>query len=202
LVNRKKKCTFVADTKCGKIVIYISFKAMKKKVFYLGVMLLLAAVLIPSCKRKTVVTVYDGEVEWKSPASMQFMFMLPKENSDELIKYWSYFIETKVDGNDRTLAIDFKTGEPGTYSGTYDFEKQTWSTQAIDTIELRIYNDTILESLWRGESATLKLNEYKYTRKKQYVDAALDAVLVKEGSTEKRNIKVVIENRLEFYKAK
>ena len=81
----------------------------------------------------------DGEVEWKSPASMQFMLMLPKENSDELIKYWSYFIETKVDGNDRTLAIDFKTGEPGTYSGTYDFEKQTWSTQAIDTIEFAVY---------------------------------------------------------------
>ena len=84
------------------------------------------------------------------------------------------------------------TCEPGVYSGVYDATSEKWSTDAILFVTLNVDYDGVPYPTWRGQSATITIHSYDKRAKR--IDATLEAVMLMDGSTNTRTIRVDMQN--------
>lgn len=161
---------------------------MKKTSVFLCVTILLC-LLVSSCSSNTYTVVNDGEETWQPDVHNETM-VATDENGD--VAFWSPFLQTIIGNSVRGVSFTIHTCEPGIYSGTFDTENQKWSTDAISYLRMTIDYDGTMYPEWYGQSATLTIHKYNKLSKK--INATLEAVVVKSGTTETRNIKVEMKN--------
>lgn len=149
--------------------------------------LLLGVFVFTSCSfgKKAQVTIHDGEMQW--PDGM-FVNGMSATNSDGSIAIWAPFFSVEVGNSLRSLGLSFKTTEPGTYSGVYDPANQKWSNDAFVLVKLNLDYDGIAYPTWWGQSATFTI--HSYDKRSKRISATLEAIVVKEGTSESRNIRV------------
>lgn len=160
---------------------------MKKTFAILGSAVLLCAFLMTSCSlgQKSQVMIDDGELQWPDGVFVNGMSV---HNSDGSVAIWAPFFCVEVDNSLRSLGLSFNTTEPGTYSGVYDLASQKWSNNAIVLVKLNLDYDGVAYPTWWGQSATFTI--HSYDKRSKRISATLDAVVVKEGTSESRNIRV------------
>lgn len=158
---------------------------MKKTFALLGSALLLCAFLMTSCGGpRAQVTVYDGEIQWPT-MYYNVMVGLSEDGTPAL---WCPIIQSQVGNSSRTMSFSVMTCEPGTYSGVYDAANEKWSNPAIANVRLNVDYDGVPYPTWYGQSATVTI--HRYNKRAKLLDATLEAVVMKEGTTETRSIRV------------
>jgi len=164
---------------------------MKKTFALLGSALLLCAFLMTSCSlgQKAQVMIDDGELQWPSIMSSRIMAGHSEDGTQSL---WGPFFQTEVGNSLRTLGFSIFTCQPGTYSSVYDSVTQKWSNPLIGHVSLNVDYDGIAYPTWRGQSATLTI--HRFNKRAKRLDATFEAVVMKDGTTETRNIKVEMRN--------
>lgn len=165
---------------------------MKQTSIIQKVALILSVVLLSSCISgggKTQVTIYDGELEWPSIANSQVMQAIDENGMPAM---WFLFLQTEVGNSLRSLSLSVFTCEPGSYSGLFDAANDKWTNPAIGSIILNVDYDGIPYPTWNGQSAVVTI--HRFDKKAKSIDATVEAVVMKEGTTELRNIKVDIKN--------
>lgn len=163
---------------------------MKKSISFFGLALLLGAFLVSSCSfdKKGTATIYDGETQWSDWA---YKYGTGETNEGDLV-LWHVYFYTEIGNSYRTLALTMNTSEPGTYSGTFDANSEKWSNDAINYVRLTVDYDGQPYPEWEGKSATVTI--HKYNKETKGMTATLEAVVVKKGTSETRNIKVDMDN--------
>lgn len=162
---------------------------MKKTFAIFGSALLLCAFLMTSCdNQKAQVTIHDGEIQWPS----MFYNIMVGLSEDGTPGLWCPIIQSQVGNSSRTMSFTVMTCEPGTYSGVYDAATQKWSNPAITNVRLNVDYDGVPYPTWHGQSATVTI--HRFNKRTKRIDATLDAVVVKDGTTETRNVKVEVTN--------
>lgn len=86
------------------------------------------------------------------------------------------------------FAFSMNTSETGTYSRVYDANTEKWSTDAIGMVKANLDYDGIPYPSGHGKSVTITIQSYD--KKSKHVDWTLEAIVVKEDSTDTRNIKM------------
>lgn len=163
---------------------------MKKTFAVLGSALLLCAILMTSCfNQESKVTVYDGEIEWPSFTNSR---VLTGSTPEGVPAAWCPFFQTQVGNSLRTLGFSVFTCEEGTYSALYDPATQKWSNPIIGHATLNVDYDGVPYPTWNGQSATVTI--HRFNKRAKRLDATFEAIVVKEGTTETRNIKVDVKN--------
>lgn len=163
---------------------------MKKTFSTLGSALLLCAILMTSCSnQKEQITIYDGEIEWPSFTNSSVMVGSTPEGVPTA---WAPFFQTQVDNSLRSLGFSVFTCEPGTYAAVFDTATQKWSNPIIGHATLNVDYDGIPYPTWHGQTATVTI--HRFNKKAKRLDATFEAVVLKDGTTETRNIKVDMKN--------
>lgn len=163
---------------------------MKKTFSILGSALLCCALLMTSCfNKKTQITIYDGEIEWPSIMNSR---MMTGHSEDGTPAAWAPFFQTEIGNTLRTLGFSVFTCEEGTYSAVYDPATQKWSNPVIGSVTLNVDYDGMAYPTWYGRSATVTI--HRLDKKAKRLDATFEAVVMKDGTTETRNIKVNVKN--------
>ena len=163
---------------------------MKKTFAILGSALLLCAILMTSCfNQKSEITIYDGEIEWPSNTMANVMVGSTPEGVPAA---WCPILQTEVGNSFRTLGFSVFTCEEGTYSAVYDPSTQKWSNPIIGSATLNVDYDGVPYPTWRGQSATVTI--HRFNKRTKRLDATFEAIVMKEGTTETRNIKVDVKN--------
>ncbi|MBO7628775.1 MAG: hypothetical protein J6S87_02365 [Bacteroidales bacterium] len=163
---------------------------MKKSISIFGLALLLGAFLLGSCSfdKKGTATIYDGETQWEN---WTYTFATGETPEGDLA-LWQINFATEIGNSYRTLSLTMYTAEPGTYSGVFDENSGKWSDSAIYWIRLTLDYDGQPYPEWEGKSATVTI--HNYDKKTKAMTATLEAVVVKKGTNETRNIKVEMDN--------
>ena len=164
---------------------------MKRTIAILSSALLWGALLFTSCssEKKTEVTIYDGETQW--PSIMDSHIMVGKTEAGK-VEIWAPSFMTEIGNSLRGVTIMIKTSEPGVYSGTYDFTNEKWSNDAIGVLTMTVDYDGQPYPRWYASSATVIIHDYDDDAK--LISATIEAIMVMEGSTNTRNIKVEMKN--------
>ena len=160
---------------------------MKKTPVFFSVIFLFC-VLFSSCSSNPY-TVDDEEETWQ-PDVLNETMVATDENGD--VAFWSPIIQTIIGNSVRGVSFTIHTCEPGMYSGSFDTENQKWSTDAISYLRMTIDYDGKMYPEWYGKWAVLTIHKYNKSSKK--INATLDAILIKTGTTEMRKIKVEMKN--------
>lgn len=175
-----------------KITDYKKYNKMKKTFAILGsAVLLLFAFLMTSCSlgQKAKVVIDDGEIQWPSIKDNRIM---TGHSEDGTPAMWGPFFQTEVCNSLRSLGFSVFTCEPGTYSSVYDPATQKWSDPVIGHVSLNVDYDGIAYPTWHGRSAVVTI--HRFNKRAKRLDATFEAVVMKEGTTETRNIKVEVTN--------
>lgn len=163
---------------------------MKKTFSILGSALLLCAILMTSCSnQKEQITIYDGEIEWPSNTLVNVMV---GSTPDGVPTVWCPILQTQVENSFRTMGFSVFTCEEGTYTSVYDPATQKWSNPIIGSATLNVDYDGIAYPTWRGQSATVTI--HRFNKRAKRIDATFEAIVMKDGTTETRNIKVDVKN--------
>lgn len=164
---------------------------MKKTFAFLGSAVFLCAFLMTSCSlgQKAQVMIDDGEIQWPSIVNSNVMVGRSEDGTPAL---WAPIMQTAVGNSFRTLGFSVFTCEPGTYSSVYDPATQKWSDPVIGSVSLNVDYDGIAYPTWYGRSAVVTI--HRFNKRTKRLDATFEAVVVKEGTTESRNIKVEVTN--------
>ena len=157
---------------------------MKKNTVFC-IAFLLGVLMAASCSSNSQVSVYDGELQWPSIASAR---ITSGTNANGDVGIWAPFLQTEIGNSLRGISFMINTCEPGTYSGVYNAATEKWSTPAITYITMNVDYDGAPYPTWRGQSATLTIHSYNKSTKR--IDATLDAVMLMDGSSNTRNIRV------------
>lgn len=164
---------------------------MKRIIAFLSTAFLWGALLFTSCssEMKTEVTIYDGETEW--PSIMDTHIMVGNTEAGK-VDIWAPSFMTEIGNSLRGVTIMIKTSEPGVYTGTYDFTNEKWSNDAIGVLTMTVDYDGQAYPRWYASSATVTI--YDYDDDAKLITATIEAIMVEEGTTNTRNIKVEMKN--------
>ena len=164
---------------------------MKKTIAILSAVLLLGTCLLLSCsnKKKAEVMIYDGELQWSSIMSSRIMVGSSPEGIPQI---WGPLFQTEIGNSLRTLSFQIFTSEPGVYSGYYDASTGKWSTNIIGFISLAVDYDGTPYPNWYGQSATVTIQSFD--KRSKQINATLEAVIVMEGTSNSRNLRVDFHN--------
>lgn len=151
---------------------------------------LLGALLFSSCNTGgSVITVYDGELQW---STLPYARISNATDNDGNVVIWAPHLMTEIGNSLRGVNFMITTCEPGTYSGVYDAASEKWTTSAIQYITLNVDYDGTPYPTWRGQSATLTIQSYN--RRTKRINATLDAIVLMDGSSNTRNIRIEMQN--------
>lgn len=160
------------------------------KTAFLCATLLFGILFFSSCTDgKSVVSVYDGELEW---STLPYARISTGKNDAGEIAIWAPHFMTEIGNSLRGVSFMVMTCEPGIYSGVFNASSETWSTPAIQFITMNLDYDGTPYPTWRGQSATLTIHSYNKRTKR--INATLDAVMRMDGSSNTRNIRVDMQN--------
>lgn len=163
---------------------------MEKTFAILGSTLFCCVLLLTSCfNQKSQMIIYDGEVEWPSNTLVNVMVGSTPEGVPAM---WCPILQAQVGNSFRTMGFSVFTCEEGTYSAVYDAASQKWSNPVIGNVSLNVDYDGMAYPTWYGQSATVTI--HRFDKKAKRLDATLQAVVMKEGTTETRNIRVDVKN--------
>lgn len=163
---------------------------MKKTFAIIGSALILCALLMTSCsKQKAQIVVDDGEIVWPSIMMSNVMLGSTPEGVPTL---WGPILQTEVGNTLRSLSFSIFTCEEGTYSAVYDVASQKWSNPVIGNVSLNVDYDGMAYPTWYGRSAIITI--HRFDKRAKQLDATFEAVVMKEGTTETRNIRVDVKN--------
>lgn len=163
---------------------------MKRTFFLLSMALLLSACLFSSCssEEKGTATIYDGETQW---SNWSYTFARGETSSGDL-GIWQVCFISEIGNSYRTLSLTMTNSQPGTYSGVYDANTEKWSNSAISYLRLTVDYDGQPYPEWIGQSATITI--HKYDKETKAMSATIEAIVVKKGTSDTRNVKVEMEN--------
>ena len=163
---------------------------MKRSIYLLSVALLLSVYLFSSCSsdEKGTATIYDGETQW---SNWSYTFARGETSNGDLA-LWQVNFVTEIGNSYRTVSVTMKNSLPGTYSGVYDANSKKWSNDAISYVRLTVDYDGRAYPEWNGQSATITI--HNYDKKTKAMSATIEAIVVKKGTSDTRNIRVEMDN--------
>lgn len=164
---------------------------MKRTISVLSVALFLGALLITSCsseEKKGTATIYDGEIQW---SNWSYTFVRGETNDGDLAM-WQISFATEIGNSYRTISLTMNTSELGTYSCVYDANSEKWSSNAVSYLRLTVDYDGQPYPEWNGQSATITI--HNYDKETKAMSATIEAIVVKKGTSDTRNVKVEMEN--------
>ena len=164
---------------------------MKRTIFISCVALFLGALLMTSCfseEKKGTATIYDGEIQW---SNWSYTFARG-ETSEGDLALWQVSFVTEIGNSYRTFSLTMNKSEPGTYSCVYDENSETWSSNSVSYLRLTVDYDGQPYPEWNGQLATITI--HNYDKKTKAMSASIEAIVVKKGTSDTRNVKVEMEN--------
>lgn len=138
--------------------------------------------------KKGTATIFDGETQWNN---WSYTFARGETNDGDLA-LWQVVFMTEIGNSYRTVGITMLTSQPGTYTGVFDENTEKWSNNAISYLRLTVDYNGQPYPVWKGKYATVTIN--KYNKRTKAMSATIDAVVVMEGTSNTRNIKIKMDN--------